>query len=505
MKEPGEKLGRVISELLDRYELFARAAGYSFAQIDHMRSCVGLFDRFLHGIKDPAAVTADDFRRFLADLRDRPVWQGLKNEQTRHLSGTSINTYARVIKAFFGWLNSEGVIAENPLAVVPLPRKPKMLPKVYSETDLVAIIATAEANIRDNAVFNLFLDSGIRLAELARLTIGGVDTQGGRVRVLGKGSKERVAYFEADAAESIERYVRECRRGAAQTDFLFLTDDGHPLTKRGVQSLLLRLGKKAGIKERLAPHKLRHSFATLSVKYGANLEYVRKILGHADIKTTSESYLHAQDADVKAAHSHFSPLSNLRRADIGKPLEQKPPGESSHNVEWPKPPGGSSPKPTSGGSTREGGGIEVGDVHDNAHAVLQALHQQLYREHLQKLTDLTKQLVSDIESDNLEEDRKATTGRKTVFGGLGRVYRAQNNRLWPFLLQHLDSEFGAPPLGPQIWRIAFAAFWARFLKKESAERSLADSIRAKLVLVSERGTFKGTCRICEGYFHAESK
>ena len=114
MKSPVEKSGRTTGELLDRYELYARAAGFSRAQVNHMRSCVGLLDRFLHGIEDMREVSAADFRRFLADLRDRPVWRGLKNEQARHLSGTSINTYARAVKAFFNWLNVEGIIAEQP-------------------------------------------------------------------------------------------------------------------------------------------------------------------------------------------------------------------------------------------------------------------------------------------------------------------------------------------------------------------------------------------------------
>ena len=162
-------MGRTTEELLDRYELYARAAGFSRAQVDHMRSCVGSLDQFLHGIGDMREVTADDFRRFLADLRDRPLWRGLKNEQARRLSGTSINTYARAVKAFFNWLNAEGIIADNPLAAVPAPRKPKTLPKVYSEKDLRAVYAAASANIRDEAVFCVLLDSGIRLAEFSAL------------------------------------------------------------------------------------------------------------------------------------------------------------------------------------------------------------------------------------------------------------------------------------------------------------------------------------------------
>src|SRR5208283_2445819 len=91
-----------------------------------------------------------------------------------------------------------------------------------------------------------------------------------------------------------------------------------PLSKRGVQALMWRLGKNAGIKERLSPHKLRHSFATLGAKWGANLEELRIILGHADVSTTSGSYLNVQNADLKDAHARFSPLAHLKQTAAGE-------------------------------------------------------------------------------------------------------------------------------------------------------------------------------------------
>ena len=95
-------------------------------------------------------------------------------------------------------------------------------------------------------------------------------------------------------------------------DWLFLTDDGRPLTNQRVQKMLNTIGKKAGLNKRLCPHRLRHTAATLSLKYGANLDYVRRILGHTDIKTT-EVYLGICDADVAEAHRKFSPVANLAK------------------------------------------------------------------------------------------------------------------------------------------------------------------------------------------------
>ena len=110
-------LGPAMAAVFTRYELYARAAGFT-AQIEHMRNCVSYFDQFLGEIKDPAAVTADDFRRYLVYLPTTPVWKGHQNEQLRVLSGTSVNTYARAVKTFFKWMADEKIIPADPIAAV---------------------------------------------------------------------------------------------------------------------------------------------------------------------------------------------------------------------------------------------------------------------------------------------------------------------------------------------------------------------------------------------------
>lgn len=310
-------MGRTFTELFDQYELDAQARGLSNDQINLTRFAVGLFIQFIGTTGDPQDVTADDYRRFVVDLRNRRARQSSGKESARNLSGTTVNTYARVVKTFFAWLSEEKLITENPLAAIPAPRKPKTIPKVYRESELMTV-STVVTGIRDRAIYELFLDSGIRLKELAGIKIGDIDIEKGSVRVMGKGGKERFVYFSPLVAESIKAYVTEYRGNAAVNDALFVTSTGSSLTKRGIQTMLYRLGEKAGLKERLSPHKLRHTFATLSLKNGGNLEYIRKILGHTDIKTTSEAYLNVQDEDVKAAHTKFSPLANLKTGDDGK-------------------------------------------------------------------------------------------------------------------------------------------------------------------------------------------
>ena len=112
-------------ELLERYQLYGRARTFSADYIDNVCRSIRFFDEFLAEKSDIKTVTADDFRRFVAYSRDRPLLDGKKGEKGRRLSGTSLNTYARAIKAFFGWAKDENIIADNPLLRVKVPPKPR--------------------------------------------------------------------------------------------------------------------------------------------------------------------------------------------------------------------------------------------------------------------------------------------------------------------------------------------------------------------------------------------
>ena len=133
---------------------------------------------------------------------------------------------------------------------------------------------------------------------------------------MGKGGRERYTYISPKTSLDIMNYLSNERPQPVAEDNLFLTDEGYPMKNNRVQIIMQIIGKKAGVKQRLSPHKLRHTYATLSLKHGNNLEYIRITLGHTDIKTTSDYYLAAADADVARAHRKYSPMANLyhRRA-----------------------------------------------------------------------------------------------------------------------------------------------------------------------------------------------
>jgi site-specific recombinase XerD len=297
--------------VLARYNLDARARGYSDATISLTETSVRSFAAFLGGNCDVTLVTGDDLRRFILYLRERAARRNGRG--AKNLSPFSVNTYVRAVKAFWGWLEKTGAITSNPLARVPAPRCPRRVARVYSEEELKSLLRFMAAKPRQRAIVELFLDSGIRLSELAGLRVDDVDLSHGSVRVLGKGGKERYSYFSPMTALSLRDYLDRCRPEPRGDDYLFLTSTGLPLDKQGIQTSLERLGRAAGLTMRLSPHKLRHTYATLSLRNGNNLEYVRLTLGHTSIKTTSDAYLAASQRDVAEAHHTFSPLANLNR------------------------------------------------------------------------------------------------------------------------------------------------------------------------------------------------
>ena len=182
---------------------------------------------------------------------------------------------------------------------------------MLSEDELLSVTKIITGG-RDRAIFDMLLDSGMRLSELAGIDMKDISKDCGTVKVYGKGGKERQVFLDTEAATSVSAYLIFNRPEPRREDRLFLTRDGYPLTAIRIQKILEIIGKKAGLQQRLSPHKLRHTYATWSLRNGANLEYVRRTLGHTDIKTT-EIYLHLSNRDIEEAHRTSSPVSNLQR------------------------------------------------------------------------------------------------------------------------------------------------------------------------------------------------
>jgi integrase/recombinase XerD len=229
------------------------------------------------------------------------------------IAARSLARQLTAIKRYQRWLLREGRRDDDPTLTVAAPRLPKPLPKTLSENDVEALINAPDVNtphgLRDRAMLEALYAAGFRVSELVGLPLAAVSLTDGVVRIMGKGSKERLVPLGEDAQDWIQRYVAAARpvllkgRGS---EALFVTERGGSMTRQMFWYLIKRHAASAGIKSSLSPHTLRHAFATHLLNHGADLRVVQMLLGHADIATT-QIYTHVAKERLKALHAKHHP------------------------------------------------------------------------------------------------------------------------------------------------------------------------------------------------------
>jgi site-specific recombinase XerD len=220
------------------------------------------------GDVDLAAITANDLRRFIIGLQGKGKFANhpYNRPQQERLSPYSIATYCRGVKAFFAYLYREGLIEQNPMQKVKLPRVPYKVVPTFSERQVERLLSQidkkSDTGFRDYAIILTFLDTAIRLSELAGLKVNDVDFENGYLRVMGKGSKERFVPFGQKVAKVLLKYKLKHRPEPLANDYFWLTREGRPLTADRVEKIVSYYGDRAGI-SRCYAHKLRHTSSVI--------------------------------------------------------------------------------------------------------------------------------------------------------------------------------------------------------------------------------------------------
>jgi len=216
------------------------------------------------------------------------------------------------LKRFYRYLLRAGLIASDPTLQIAPPKQVRPLPKNLSEADvelLLSIPTDDPLGLRDKAMLEMLYAAGLRVSELVNLKTAEVSLAMGVVRVMGKGSKERLVPLGEEANDWITRYLREGRAlllAGRASDALFVTRRGAAMTRQGFWYLLKRRAKEVGVTKALSPHTLRHAFATHLLNHGADLRVVQMLLGHADISTT-QIYTHVARERLKQLHAKHHP------------------------------------------------------------------------------------------------------------------------------------------------------------------------------------------------------
>lgn len=287
-------------------------------------------DFFLQYLSAERRLAANTIRAYQADLLSffdflaaspetgREVTPGRVREYLLHCRelGISNRSNARrvsALRAFFRFLLAERLIESDPTRLLDLPKAGRKLPQVLTLPEVDRLLAVPVGHqpliLRNSAMLHLLYATGLRVSELVTLPVAALHLTRGYIRVLGKGSKERLVPFGEEARERLETYLKLGRPGLLRrrrSDFLFLTRSGRPMTRLRFWQILREIARTAGIRTAISPHMLRHSFATHLLEHGADLRSVQLMLGHADIATT-QIYTHVESGRLKTVHQRFHP------------------------------------------------------------------------------------------------------------------------------------------------------------------------------------------------------
>lgn len=256
-------------------------------------------------------------RGFLASLRLQSArWENhpTKPVTPGGLSPNTVRGYARALRQFCKFLADEGLMVDDVMERVKLPKRGKNAPKGISQGDFGRLLDACTGSRmpeRDRAIVLFLADTGCRVGGLVGLGLGDLDTVRGRALVLEKGSKSRWVFFSAMTREALVNWLTERDRVVCYTRRVFVSIKGDALTVSGVNQLLRRLADRAGCEGPVNPHSFRHGFARAYILNGGDLGTLADLLGHGDIATTREFYAIFQVDELARQHARFSPVSRL--------------------------------------------------------------------------------------------------------------------------------------------------------------------------------------------------
>jgi integrase/recombinase XerD len=290
-----------------------------------------LLDQFLHYLivekglsKNTIEAYSHGLTRFLNHLRGKGV-QEIRDIDKFHVRGfllalrkknlaaKSIVRNLVAIRSFFRFLIEEGILETNPVEELESPKVAKTLPEILTLKEIEQILEQPNLQtplgIRDRAMLEMLYATGMRVSELTHLPTHQVNLEGGYVLLYGKGSKERIVPLGSEAMKWVTQYLKTAREILAkrkESPSLFINRSGKGMSRQGFWKNLKDYGRRAGLRKRITPHLLRHSFASHLLERGADLRSVQMMLGHVDISTT-QIYTHVTGERLKKIHQRYHP------------------------------------------------------------------------------------------------------------------------------------------------------------------------------------------------------
>jgi integrase/recombinase XerD len=292
-----------------------------------VQGVIHAFLSYLRVEKGVSMNTHDAYRRDVEKFQEFAAKKGLTLERTtrdtivdflrslydRKLDSRSVARHLVTLRQFFRFALIEGYVKEDPTETVESPRFRMGLPMFLSIEEVDRLLAAPDPDtiigLRDKAMIEVMYSAGLRVSELCGLRLSDIHFDSGYLRCIGKGNKERLVPIGRRATEIVQRYLRDSRPKLARehsSELLFLNRHGGACSRHGFWKTVSDCGRKAGLRKKLKPHMLRHSFATHLLDRGADLRAVQMMLGHTDIATT-QIYTHVVEERLKQVYRAHHP------------------------------------------------------------------------------------------------------------------------------------------------------------------------------------------------------
>jgi len=318
--QPNNDTAYKLAELIDYYEVCNRAEGKSSKTLSWYSANLRHFHTYLKSRHIPDVI--DDIstkllREYVLYLFKRKSYQDHPYTPTKNtpLSTATIHGHVRTLRAFFSWLTKEEFIQQNPSTRLKPPKLDHKLITVLSDEEIRTIVNTFNpkqpSDARNQTIFMMLLDAGLRIGEIVRLQMDDLHLDEGIIKVLGKGKKERFVPIGINSQRVLQRYLFRYRpkQNDSQNDYVFLSISGNPLTENSIKLMFARLAQRSGVK-RLHAHLCRHTFATKFIINGGDVFTLQQILGHSTLEMVRH-YVNLASNQVALQHRRFSPLDRL--------------------------------------------------------------------------------------------------------------------------------------------------------------------------------------------------
>lgn len=283
-----------------------QSGGYSKQTLTGYRIKLNEFLLFLDSIKisKPTDLKSDHVRLFF-----------LARQQAGN-NPTTINNFYRIIHRLCGWMVEQKIIERSPLENMKPPKKLKGMITPFRKEHIDTLLLQCGDDFlgtRNKAIILVFIDTGLRLSEMASVGLKDIEIQTGTIKVWGKGAKQRVVRIGVNTQKSLMVYLQQrANRFHTILPELWVTEEGKPLNSWGIQIMIRRLGKKAGFNDvRCSPHTFRHTFGTMALRNGGSVFEVQSLLGHSTLEMTRRYSATIQSEDAVKSHKKFSPVDNL--------------------------------------------------------------------------------------------------------------------------------------------------------------------------------------------------